>query len=282
MPEIVQLEQLLAISKNGTISKAAEELHLSQPALSRSMQRLEEELGVTLFDRQKNKIEFNPNGELAVEYAEKIMSQTHDMTERIRAFDRSRHTIAVGSCAPAPLWDISPMLSSLYPELTISSEMRECDKLTQGLQDGTFQIIIMPFPMNEDEFHCVKCGEEQLFFSLPPGHALSGAKQLRFKDLDGETMLLHSQIGFWHKIHVEKMPSARFLLQNERFAFDELVKASALPSFTSDIVLEREGKPQNRVIIPISDEEAHAVYYCVCRAENKKRLAGFFKRITTR
>ena len=60
--EIYQLEQLLAFAECGTLSGAAERLHLSQPALSRSMQRLEAELQIPLFDRQKNKIEFNENG----------------------------------------------------------------------------------------------------------------------------------------------------------------------------------------------------------------------------
>ena len=53
MFELNQLEQLLAIEKYKTISKAAEHLNISQPALSRSIQRLEEELEVTLFERQK-------------------------------------------------------------------------------------------------------------------------------------------------------------------------------------------------------------------------------------
>ena len=77
MLEIMQLEQLIAISKNRTISKAAEELNLSQPALSRSIQKLERALGVTLFERQKNRVALNPNGQLAVEYAEKIIRETH-------------------------------------------------------------------------------------------------------------------------------------------------------------------------------------------------------------
>lgn len=69
MPELNQLQQLLCIAKHGNLSRAAQELHLFQPALSRSMQRLESELQMELFDRQKNKIAFNPTGELAIEYA---------------------------------------------------------------------------------------------------------------------------------------------------------------------------------------------------------------------
>ena len=71
MPEIVQLKQLIAIYNNKTLSKAANELHISQPALSRSMQKLEDELGVELFDHYTNKIELNKNGEIAVKHAKK-------------------------------------------------------------------------------------------------------------------------------------------------------------------------------------------------------------------
>ena len=102
-----------------------------QHALSRSMQRLETALQVSLFDRQKNKIELNDNGRMAVEYAGRIVGEARDMAARIQAFDRSRGTILVGSCAPAPLWEISQVLADLYPDRTISSEMRENQVLSR-------------------------------------------------------------------------------------------------------------------------------------------------------
>lgn len=156
MPEINQLQQLLCVAKHGNLSKAAEELHLSQPALSRSMQRLESELQMELFERSKNKITFSPTGELAVEYAKKVIGQMNDMILRLRSFERSQHTIAVGSCAPAPLWDIVPQLSSLYPEMTISSETKEDDILLQGLADQVYQFIVTPFPVNEPGIYCAR------------------------------------------------------------------------------------------------------------------------------
>lgn len=279
MPELNQLQQLLCIAKYGNLSNAAEELHLSQPAISRSMQKLENELQITLFERSKNKITFNQTGELAVEYAQKVIGQVDDMIFRLRSFDRSQRTIAIGSCAPGPLWDMIPMLSSLYPDMTISSETRENDQLLQGLTDRIYQLIITPFPINEPNIYCVKYGEEHLMFSLPLGHALSSAKGLHFEDLNGETVLLFSQIGFWHDIHKEKMPSTHFLLQSEQFAFTELVKASALPSFTSDLALKKAGTPDNRVIVPILDDEACATYYCSCSLNNKKRFAPFWQQV---
>ena len=64
MIEIYLLEQLEAFARCGTLSGAAEELHLSQPTLTRSMKKLEELIGVPLFERQKNKLVLNENGKL--------------------------------------------------------------------------------------------------------------------------------------------------------------------------------------------------------------------------
>ncbi len=274
--EIYQLEQLLAFAECGTLSGAAERLHLSQPALSRSMQRLEAELQVPLFDRQKNKIEFNENGRMAAEYARQVMEKCQDMISRVQAFDRSRRTILLGSCAPAPLWEIPPVLSDLYPDRTISSEMRENRVLLQGLRDGVYQLIILPYPVEEPGIACVKYGEEHLFFSLPPAHPLSGSRALYMRDLNGETMLLRNRLGFWRELTVRKMPDTRFLEQ-EDMAFDELVRSSALPIFTTDVALAREGTPLNRVNIPILDEEANVTYYCLYKPSGRNDVSAFIK-----
>ena len=279
MFELYQLEQLLAVSEYGTLSNAAEHLHVSQPALSRSMQRLETELRVSLFNRQKNKIELNENGQMAVDYAQQIVDKCQDMIERIQAFERSQRTILVGFCAPVPLWEIPPVLSNLYPDRTISSEMRKNEVLLQGLRDDVYQLIILPYPVEEPGITCVKYGEEHLFFSLPPAHPLSGSKALYMKDLNGETMLLRNRLGFWRDITDKKMPDTRFLEQ-EDFAFDELVKTSALPSFTTDVVLRREGNSPNRVNIPILDEEANVTYYCLYKPSARNDLSGFIKAIS--
>ena len=278
MVELSQLEQLLLLAECGTLSRAAEQLHLSQPALSRSMQRLETELQVTLFDRQKNKIALNDNGRMAVEYARRIVGETRDMAARIQAFDRSQRTILVGSCAPAPLWEISQTLSELYPDRTISSEIRENQALLQGLWENLYQLIVLPYALEEPGLTCVQYGKEHLFFSLPPAHPLSGSKALFMKELNGETMLLRNRLGFWRELAAEKMPDTHFLEQEE-VAFNELVKLSALPSFTTDVVLQREGNPPSRVNIPIVDPEANVSYYCLCRTEGKTNLRGFFQRI---
>ena len=82
MMELEQLRQLVAFAEQGTLSRAAEELHISQPSLSRTMQALEEELQASLFIRQKNRIVLNEVGQVAVEYARQWAPVTLMLTSR--------------------------------------------------------------------------------------------------------------------------------------------------------------------------------------------------------
>lgn len=168
MIELFQLEQFTAVARCGTLSKAAEELHISQPVLSRTMQKLEEELKVQLFDRQKNKLTFNQNGEMAVQCAEKVLDEARRMVEQVRAFDRSQRTIAMGACAPVPLDGLFPILSRCCPDMTITSEMRDNPVLLDGLREGTYTLVVLIEDPLDDGLYCQRYGEEQLYLSLPP------------------------------------------------------------------------------------------------------------------
>jgi DNA-binding transcriptional LysR family regulator len=280
MIELAQLEQLVVFADCGTLSKAAEELHISQPTLTRSMQRLEDEFRVSLFEHKKNKLVLNDNGILAVEYARKTLNQANDMLEKVRHFDKSRNTLSIGSCAPGPLWEILPQLTGLYSNMTISSELKENEVLVSGLFDETYQMIVYPEPIDDTSVECKKWGEENLMLLLPDTHPLAASEGVYLKDMDGENMLLFSEIGFWHNLPIQKMPHSRFLLQSERFAFNELVNSSVLPSFTSDMVLrhpEQHAEAVNRVSVPILDAEAHVSYYCCYLKKSQNRLQAFLK-----
>ncbi len=164
--------------------------------------------------------------------------------------------------------------------MSISSEMRDFQALLDGVKDGTYQFIVLPYPTEEpDDLYCFPFEKEQLYFSLPPAHPLSASRSLYFKDIDGESILLLSQIGFWRDVCEQKMPLTRALVQNEQADFEELVQASALPSFVSDLTMRWSGKPQNRIVIPVSDPEAAVVYHFICQKEEKKKLSALIQRI---
>lgn len=279
MIELNQLEQLICIADNKTISKAAKELLISQPALSRSMQRLESEIGVELFDHYKNKIVLNRNGELVVNHARDILNSIQDMIDEVNDFDQSFHSISIGSCTPAPLWDLEPLIKDIYPNIQVNSDIMNHEDLLNKLKEKEYQMIITPFLVEDNNYICIPYIEEELFLTVPHTHPLASKKEIQFSDLDGQTMLLYSNIGFWHDLHMRRTPNTKYLLQDERLTFNEIVKASTLPSYTSNLSIKREGKITNRLIIPINDEEAHVNYYLVILKENKNKYKELLNKI---
>ena len=272
MLELYLLRQLAAFKEYGTLSEAAERLYLSQPALSRNMRKLEEEIGVPLFVRSRNKLELNENGILTAELAGKALSEIDGIAKQVRDFDRSRRTISLGVCAPAPIWKLTPLLSQLYPTMTIQTEITEETELLEGLHNGQYQLIVLHFHPEDKHYISTACGTEKLFFSLPPTHRLANEAALSFSDLDGESFLLMSKIGFWHDMAVRKMPHSRFLIQNDRITFDEIVNASVLPSFSTDTANAFFGSSIERMQVPITDEEAEARYFPSMRAKDGQIL----------
>lgn len=270
--ELEQLQHFIAFAKYKTLSQAAKELHISQPVLTRSMQKLEEDLNVPLFHRTKNKITLNDNGNMAVELAQRIINETIDMKQKLKAFDKSQHTFFIGSCAPAPNIYIGQKVTQIYPDKTISSEIKDMNELVQGLKEDAYTIIIMPYEIEDGDIECIAFMEEQLYFSLPLDHRYANKDSLTLKEMDGEKMLLMSNIGFWHDMHKRTMPHTKFLIQEDRSIFYDLVELSILPSFTSDYSMKIDGKRKNRKIIPISDSDAHATFYCWYLKRNEKKL----------
>ena len=83
---------------------------------------------------------------------------------------------------------------------------------------------------------------------------------------------MYSKVGFWYDLCKEKMPKAKFLILEERLTYDELVNASALPTFyTSQAeALHISMRTDNRVNVPILDKEATVTYYLAFRSKNRE------------
>lgn len=97
--------------------------------------------------------------------------------------------------------------------------------------------------------------------------------------MNGENMLLMGDIGFWNFVCTEKMPDSRFLTQSDRFSFNELVQASTLASFTSDLAEKYLKVETDRVYVPISDPSGSVTYYLVCMKAQKREFSALFSAI---
>ena len=259
MVDLNELRQLVAFADLGTLSRVAEEFHLSTPSITRSMRHLEDEFGVPLFLRGKNRIELNETGKTAVEAARKLLHEAEAAVRQVREFDARQHTIVIRSCAPAPLWELQRELNTKKPGMTLSSAIGQNEEVRSAWRAGECDLAILPFPIDGAEPYM----RENLFVCVPPEHELAKHETLTFADINGFNFLLRTELGFWDTLCREKMPASKFLVQPDAAVFEELVKASSLPCFTTDY--GHFLSYPNRVNIPLTDAEARVTFYLVGR-----------------
>ena len=262
MIDLEELSQLAAFARRGTLSRVAEDFHISTPSVTRSMQHLEAAFGVPLFTRGKNKIELNETGKVAAEQAQNLLCEAEQAIARVRSFHQRQHTVVVRSCAPAPLWELLPKLNAEQPGMTVSSAIGQNEEVLAAWEESACDFAILPFPFDgADPFM-----KENLFVCVPPDHALAKHSSLTFSEINGFNFLLRTELGFWDTLCREKMPASKFLVQTDVSVFDELVRSSILPCFTTDYGQLRGGYP-HRVNIPLTDEEARVTFYLAKRTK---------------
>ncbi|MDO4413866.1 MAG: LysR family transcriptional regulator [Erysipelotrichaceae bacterium] len=277
MIETYLLEALCAFHDCGTLSAAAEYLHISQPALSRSMQKLEDLLGVSLFDRTKNRITLNETGKMASAMAARILESQEDMITAVRNYDSSLHTVSAGYCTPGPMMEIPLHLTQIYPKMKVSSEMENDADLLKGLRTGKYGFVILSHAYEDDDVVCIPCGTETLYFSLIPAHpaVLFKDQGLTFSQMNGETFVMAGDIGVWRDLTMKMMPDSQFVLQDSLEALSAVINASTLPAFASDLTIRlfRSRENSSRIFIRILDSEATLHYHCIILKKNCERYA---------
>ena len=253
MIDINLWQELSLFEKYGTLSKVSEELFISQPALSRSMNKLEKEIDVTIFIRSKNKIELNDNGKLAARYANEIIRYEQNAINAIRAFDKKNSTISIGACAPIPLSELTEAASILYNNFTISSKIDNDENLLNGLKSSIYDICVFNQKIENEELISFKTCSEKLYLSVDKNHSLAKKEGIYLSELNNQNVLLYSEIGFWHKLVKDKSPNANFLIQHDNNTFNTLLNTTSFPSFATNKSLNIYGRNQNnyKVLIPI-------------------------------
>ena len=253
--EIYLLEQLDAFARHGTLATASEELHLTQPTLTRSMQKLESQLG----------------------YAARILSVENEMKHRLTLLEKSRRTLSFGSVSPGPVKELVPLFSDLFSDKIIQSEMKESGELIEGLNNDIYHMIVLNYPIERKGLFCKKVFSERLYYCFVPTDHPVDTNGIYFRDINGRSILMPIGCGFWEQIVAENMPDSKVILQDGNETINLISKHSDLAAFSSDIAIKHNIIRPFRVMIPILDDAAKADYYCVCR-ENDKEIIRVIRR----
>ena len=268
------LEILIAFEKNKTLLKTAEDLHISQPALTVSMKKIEKELDVNIFDRGKNKISLNDNGLYLVSLAKNMLQEREEMLYKIKSFDKSHTVLNVGISAIAPNLYYLPKIEKSH-NIKIISTIENEKILISKLRSELYDFIFITEKVTYNNFVCKKIFSEQLYFFLNKNHPLAKKDSLSFKDVDGESILMNREIGFWDKLVRDNMPNSHFILQDSLDNLRILVDNSNITSFASNLTLSERSIP-NRVAVKISNDSAKVDFYIVYNKNKNHLFSKFF------
>lgn len=270
-----QLHQLDTIARLGTISAAANELHISQPALSRSLARLENELGTQLLDRQGRKISLNAAGKTALEYIRSILHEERLMKIALDELLDRASSLLVGTVAPAPLWRLTAQSIERFPDRLLSSHTMHQRDIGREIIDRTIDLGITRKPLHYPAIRCCHLMDETLAISAPQDHCLAQKHSLTFAELDGEDFLLMGNIGFWQTMVTEKMPHSSFLVQEDRMVFEQLAITSPLLGFVTNAAY-LSGEMPGRVIIPLDEPDASVSFYLLVNIDGSQQALELF------
>lgn len=274
--ELEQLRQLEMIAQEKTMLAAAEKLRISPSALSRSVRRLEDELGQPLFDRTRNSMRLNAAGRLALGHARAILSEERRLRDDFAALARQSRTLRVASVAPAPTWRLSALVLELDPTAIVEPDVVSEAEAISRLLSGTCDLAVTVGPPKFPTVLTAELLREDLYANVPAGHALRDRNELTFAELDGQDFLVYGQIGYWHQVHERMLPSARFVTQPDRTIFLQQVRTSGLLTFTTNAPENTSGHESRRAI-PITDPEAHVTFHLSVRVDAPERVAELFK-----
>lgn len=175
--DLTQLVYFVEIAKLQNVTKAAERLHIAQPALSQSLQKLEQELGTKLFDRIGKSIRLNEDGRIMFRYSEQILELYHNAREELADRLKSETgTIKLKFlCASDLIPDIIASFQSLYPgigfKIVQSSELMDYDFCITSTYNNVT-------PENGRLLH-----DEEILLAVPPNHRFARRKRCRLEEL---------------------------------------------------------------------------------------------------
>lgn len=205
--ELRHLRYFLALTEELHFGRAAARMHITQPPLSQQIQRLERELGVQLFDRDRRHVRLTTAGELLKIEAQRTVAQADrllSVAEDVRTGGYGRLRIGfVGSALYGQLPSLLRAVRQQAPQVTISAVELETGPQLVALAGDSLDIGVVRPPTVLPSLNVQVIAQEQLVVALPQDHRLPAGQPVALPDLAGEPFVLFSPqhgSGFWEVI----------------------------------------------------------------------------------
>jgi len=277
-----QLTLFESVARHLSFTRAAEELHLSQPAVSMQIRQLEDSVGSPLFEKTGKQISLTEAGREVFHYSQGINSQLVEMEgviEALRGLSRGRLHIAVASTVNYFAPRLLAAFHQKYPGIHLELDVTNREKLIQALIDNSVDMVLMGQPPANVEVESEAFMDNPLVVVAPPEHPLCGEKAISVGRLAEEVFLMREPgsgtrqaMQRFFSEHAVEIRQGMKMTRNE--AIKQAVRAGLGLGIVSTHTIELELETRRLIILDVDDFPIRRQWFLVYRKGKRLSPAG--------
>jgi DNA-binding transcriptional LysR family regulator len=189
--DLRKLRYFVAVAEKLHFGRAADELHIAQPALSRQIRALEQDLGTPLLIRDSHGVMLTDAGSQLLTDAGPLLASAHAVRHRVTVAARGSQRLTVGFRAGIAVTPAVRQFATQHPNVIVDVQRIEWDDQAAMLLDGRIDVGYVRLPIDETGLRVTPLYTEPRVAVLPAGHRLAGKEQITEADLAGEPLVWH-------------------------------------------------------------------------------------------
>ena len=226
---LTELRYIVAVARERHFGHAAQSCFVSQPTLSVAIKKLEEELGVTLFERGPGEVSVTPVGQRVVEQAQRVLEEASRVKELAAAgHDPLAGTLRLGAIytiGPYLLPKLIPILRRNAPAMQLLIQENFTHRLAESLKSGEVDVILVALPFAEPAVETRAVYDEPFMVAVPKGHPWESRKRVTSDELTRESLLL---LGEGHCFRDQVLDICHTVRAKERSPLSRTVEGGSL------------------------------------------------------
>ena len=226
---LTELRYIVAVARERHFGRAAETCFVSQPTLSVAVKKLEEELGVTVFERGPGEVSVTPGGQKIVEQAQRVLEEASRIREIAAAGkDPLAGPLRLGAIytiGPYLLPKLIPILRRTAPAMQLLIQENFTHRLAEELRSGEVDVILIALPFEAPGVMTRAVYDEPFMVAVPKGHPWEGRKRVTSEELTSESLLL---LGEGHCFRDQVLEICHTVRARERSPLAKTVEGGSL------------------------------------------------------
>ncbi|MCI1775516.1 MAG: LysR family transcriptional regulator [Paenibacillus lautus] len=188
--ELLQLRYFQTVARTEHMTKAAQELHIAQPALSKTISRLEADMGVPLFDRHGGRIRLNTFGKLYLDKVERALRLLEEGQKEINELAGLEHgSIHLATSTLDPLSEPLSRFLAEHPDVNFQISQAGTDEMMKMMELGEVDLCFTSMDMEQSEWSQVTVLREDVYLAVPQGHRLAVHSSINLNELENEAFI---------------------------------------------------------------------------------------------